>query len=432
MSISRFLYTSAGGDVRHFDDDVLSDVKRTLVGRGLLQATVAGVAGASMGYAATYFGATPGQGCAAGSFWAALVFVMDAALIRGFPKLSVKAIPSLACRLAFALCAAFLVSLPVEVLVFNGPIERELAARDLSFAQNLSGQLDREFIQIDELRARIQARQQSLEPYRKDLKERRDAVIQEVEGASATRRVGEGPAYRQKQLALDAAATDLRQQEEAQHITNEADERQLKSLEAGKNAKRAQELAVQGRAHSLADRIEALWHLESERQGVGIPALALRLLLVLLELSPLLIKVTGRLHIAERATECADSEADELLSQRSQLAKKHRLQRLTIAEESQTAIYDYLWREATAAAKHTATMHESVVALASTMADQALETACRAFNSTARPATRRASQEAEDRLEQLFNEASKTLDRLHDAGQRAHDNLDNHKGDNHE
>ncbi len=332
----KVLYWLAGGDARLYDCDELRDANQTMVMRGALQLAVAIIAGASGSAAASFFINSLAAVAAVGLAWGFFILLLDSCLVRAVTKLEGRSI--LFFRIGMSMLIAVLVSIPIEVVIFRGPIMTALASRDQKYAQRLNGELIRQFPQIGELRREIALRNTFVEEQRKIVQRLADEVIKEIEGKSPTGMVGHGPAWREKQANLQEARKELAARENEAAAKNAFDETKVKALEADKEGRRAVLLVTQASANGLSDRVRALYELERRDAGIGIFAWLIRLLLVCIELSPLMLKLTSRVPLHEEAVQIEDETGRLNLKIQAKWRRKWASKRRAAVSREMTAV----------------------------------------------------------------------------------------------
>ncbi|MBC8063487.1 MAG: DUF4407 domain-containing protein [Chlorobia bacterium] len=417
--VRKFLYIIAGGDVRLYDDPGLMDATTTLIGRGASQVAVAAIASISIACASTFFGSDPKGAILIAILWGISILILDAALVRGLRAVKAKMLLSVMLRIFMALLIACVVSFPLEVQIFKGPIERELAQRDLAFSQNLNRELDREFAAAEVVRDRIADRNKTLKPYQDDARELSAEVVTEVAGKSITGREGRGPVFEEKVFARDAAIREFSEAKKQVELENAEDKRKLVILESEREAARKSRMKVQENAHGLADRIGALLALEKSEPQTAIISWIIRLLFITIELSPMLIKLTCKLPLLEKAVEMADKAAEEVYVQKFGIETKSKIQEMAVLSEAKIAATNHLATKAIIASKESELMKLNVVAAGTAYADDAMRAVNESLGRSHQPDSHDSVDETEERLRRLFREHKGQMDDL-DARTRRH------------
>lgn len=353
-SIKSILYSIAGGLERLCGLEELSDARTTIVYFGLLQFVVAVIAGFSGVAAALSFNLEIGPAILVGVLWGAFILVLDINFVRNTPKLSLRALTTLAPRLALSLLIAILVSIPLEVAIFRGPIETGLAARNTRFAQEINSEVERVFPQVSQLRQRITERNADLEDVRLRTAGLQAEVISEVEGSSRTGIPGHGPAWREKQAAYESAQNDYEALKSETERLNTADRNAIAGFEAQMETQKSELNRTQAHANGLADKVRVLHDLESSDPAVGIFAWLIRITLICIELIPLALKLTWINPLYDEAAKDANRHDSEIMKQRALIRSKSLLQEMAIVSEARDEVLNHQIKSATERAKSTA------------------------------------------------------------------------------
>ena len=220
--------------------------------------------------------------CVLGLFWGMLVFNLDRFLVSTMKKSKGKTreLIQISPRLVLAILLALVISVPLELRIFQEEINESLyyaGARKMDLlADSYTKRLDAHQQQIESVRAGLAKKQEQRDEYYRQ-------YICECDGTCGTGRRGRGSECERKQQRYGKADQELTQarqeaEVETKRVREEID--QLKSQYAEERSKLQASFA-----DGLLVRLDALKTLP-----VG-PQMAIILLLIAIEIAPILVKL---------------------------------------------------------------------------------------------------------------------------------------------
>ena len=253
-----------------------------------------------------------------GILWGLMIFNLDRYIISSMRKTDQKnselkmAIP----RIMLALIIATVISMPLELKMFEKEINTELTDMQLAINRNQETAVElKHQTKIERLNQEIEALKSEITT----AKTHRDKLInlaqQEADGTGGSRKRNAGPIYQIKKQNADQADQELKSitdinkpliQDKQQEIT------QIKST-ISSEISNLKEVTYNG----LAARIEALSNLKSKSIAIAIADWFIFLLFICLELSPIFVKLMS-----------AKGPYDELLTTHEHAHSCHALEKI--------------------------------------------------------------------------------------------------------
>jgi hypothetical protein len=235
-----------------------------------------------------------------GLVWGLIIFNIDRFLVSSLRKSAERSftgvvrselVPALP-RLAFAVVIAFTIAEPIQMRLFSSEIEDRVeanrdqlvAGRQASLRRLAEPQSQLWRAELSGLEARLEAGRQKLDTLQRE-------YIEESDGRGGSGRVGDGPLTAIKRQEMEKAAAEL-QDLTAALVPRRAElERRLDALELDIRDRLAAYRGSLGSGY-LARR-EALTNLYDERPGVWGAVWGIFALMVMLEITPILLKIFG-------------------------------------------------------------------------------------------------------------------------------------------
>ncbi|MCE3259943.1 MAG: hypothetical protein K0S12_1584 [Bacteroidetes bacterium] len=255
--------------------------------------------------------------------WGAMIFNLDRFIVssmrkgRAPVKDSLIALP----RIVFAIIIALVVSKPLELKIFEKELNRKLDEKRTAEALGAKASIHRSFPEINELEQKIRIAKneiQAKESFRDKLQQEYDAERFGKKTPASTGIAGIGNNARKKEIQLDEAQKDLDQTSIRNLTKINLYEQQLGQLFALKQLEFSKQKPAIDRYDGLAARIEALSVLTTESSAINLVNIFLVLLFILIETTPILIKL-----MAQRGP------YDELMEGHEHNYKNHRLEHIT-------------------------------------------------------------------------------------------------------
>ncbi|GEM_PF-3721233 len=290
-SVKYFLWWCAGADLTTLRKAESEHTKYTAI--GMMMAAIPCVATVSaFSFLKLTFGIPTIIALLGGVGWGILIFILDRLILTYHRKDKhelLRAIP----RLVLALSLAFVIGEPLLLRLFKGEIDLELSRSGQTLLIDAHDKAETRF--TSEKTALLNANadlQKRLDELKSIRDEKEAAVIGEIEGTVGTGIKGEGLAARQKQQAFsEAKAEDDRARDELLPQMT-ANKQRLDQIDAAiENEVKAISEAGSAAGGVMA-RHGALWRIIKRDPSAGMTYIPLFLVILLLEISPLVMKLT--------------------------------------------------------------------------------------------------------------------------------------------
>jgi hypothetical protein len=231
-----------------------------------------------------------------GVFWGAMVFNLDRFIVSSMRKKEQGwsewklALP----RLVLALLLAVVISMPLELKLFEREINRKLDEQKIEFIKQSKDSLANGFPEIQVLETEKEALKEEVNQaraYRDKLQQEYDAERFGEKTASTSGKVGLGSNAKKKEQQLDAAQEDLkvlsiRNEERIQKLDVQIEEfRAKRQLEFEKQVP-----GIDG-FDGLAARMDGLANLTEQSEAMATAELFLVLLFMAIETAPIFVKL---------------------------------------------------------------------------------------------------------------------------------------------
>jgi hypothetical protein len=197
-------------------------------------------------------------------------------------------------RLLFAIVISMVISTPLELKYFEPEIRAKMSKTNLNATIDIEQQLNADFPEI----ARLQKANENLEA---DLKKKAAQCEQlrvesngEAEGKLGTGKLGKGPVFREKQQQYDECKTALEKMEKFTQTKLAENNEELKRWQRQRDSKAASLKQNQEASDGFLAQLIALHELSSGPGPVGWVSLFITWLFILLETTPLFMKLLSK------------------------------------------------------------------------------------------------------------------------------------------
>ena len=231
-----------------------------------------------------------------GIFWGILIFFLDWFIVTSLKKEEriiselLFAIP----RIILAILLAVVISKPLELKLFekeiNGQLQKIHASNNIEYNQLV----DKEYQDVITLKSENEKLTNELKQKEELRNSLFSMVIEEAEGRSPTSKMGKGAVYKEKKEEYEKIDSELK---ELKRINNSRIEKNLENISALEKIKQQQisKSSVEIRsADGLLARLEAVSMLEENNKTVKYAGWFIFILFVLIESSPILVKLLSR------------------------------------------------------------------------------------------------------------------------------------------
>jgi hypothetical protein len=197
-------------------------------------------------------------------------------------------------RLLFAIFVSIVISAPLELKYFDPEIQRQISKTGLEAKIELERKVKGEFSRITDLATENDRLQKQLNDKTHKCEELQDLSFGEAEGRSGTRKIGQGPVYREKRQAYDRCQNELALLEEQNQKLINQNREDLKPLQAQLDARTQELKEKEDESNGFLARLTALHELSSKPGPVGWANLFISMLFILLETTPILMKLISK------------------------------------------------------------------------------------------------------------------------------------------
>jgi len=231
-----------------------------------------------------------------GIFWGILIFFLDWFIVTSLKKEEriiselLFAIP----RIILAILLAVVISKPLELKLFekeiNGQLQKIHASNNIEYNQLV----DKEYQDVITLKSENEKLTNELKQKEELRNSLFSMMIEEAEGRSPTSKMGKGAVYKEKKDEYEKIDAELK---ELKQINNSRIEKNLENISALEKIKQQQvsKSSVEIRsADGLLARLEAVSLLEENNKTVKYAGWFIFILFVLIESSPILVKLLSR------------------------------------------------------------------------------------------------------------------------------------------
>jgi hypothetical protein len=298
--LTRFLWWCSGSVPKLVSESPSEHAKQAGIGGAVLSTGV--LASFAGGYALyTMVGESPfavAISALGGVVWGLIIFNIDRFLVSSLRKSQERSfgrvvrselVPALP-RIAFAIVIAFTIAEPLQMRLFSSEIEDRVEAnrdqlvadRQASLRRVAAPQSELWNSELSQLGSQLAASRQRLDTLQRE-------YIEESDGRGGSQRVGDGPLTEIKRGEMQRAADEYAQLETALSPRRAELQQRLDQIELDLRDRLVAYRAALGSGY-LARR-EALTNLYNERPGVWGAVWGIFALMIMLEITPLLLKV---------------------------------------------------------------------------------------------------------------------------------------------
>ncbi|HEV2800388.1 MAG TPA: DUF4407 domain-containing protein [Pyrinomonadaceae bacterium] len=243
-----------------------------------------------------------------GIFWGLIIFNLDRYLVSsmrkklipsGLPlqkRLALKSSEILIAlpRLLLAVFISLIISRPIELKIFEKEIDAQLERDANSQIVDMQDRIKQEFREIDNLNARLESLRQEIKDKETRKNELYNLLIAEATGrvdGKSTGRSGKGPVYRERQQAFNKAELEYAQLKDNNEIQMASINQRISLLEAQEDGRIRESIATIKQATGLLPRLNAFDQLATTYKNIAWLNISLIILFLLLETSPILVKL---------------------------------------------------------------------------------------------------------------------------------------------
>src|SRR5215831_17820379 len=295
--MKRFFWLCSGADMAILCTWDCSTDHNTYAGIGATVFLTAVLASLSGGYALwTVFQSSP-YAISLGLLWGILIFNLDRYIVMslhkrrgGFGALC-RQIATASPRLALALLIASVITVPLELKIFEREILDQLESNHQRTLNEDIQRIEQKYSEI----ADLETQNTTLTAAITGKEGQRNDAFQEVQGEAAGNRGtgirGTGPVWRQKTqflAQLDQELHDLRSQNNAQIQHNQA---RIGALQKARETENAQKTVILHDANGLLARLEVLHDLLQEHTTTAIAFGLLAAMFVVIETAPVVVEL---------------------------------------------------------------------------------------------------------------------------------------------
>ncbi|MDF1549584.1 MAG: DUF4407 domain-containing protein [Bacteroidales bacterium] len=231
-----------------------------------------------------------------GIFWGILIFFLDWYIVASLKKEErffselMFSIP----RIILAILLAIVISRPLELKLFEKEINGMLQSIQSENSIEYNKLTDTEFKQISELKQENETFINEIKKKEQLRNELFKMVIEEAEGRSPTSRIGKGNVYREKKAEYDKIDKELLELKQLNNNRIEQNKELIAQLETQKQTQLSKSNSEIKNADGLLARFEAMSALAEKNVTVKYASWFIFLLFVLIEASPIIVKLLSR------------------------------------------------------------------------------------------------------------------------------------------
>lgn len=228
-----------------------------------------------------------------GLFWGILIFFLDWYLVaslkkeRKWSKEFGMALP----RIILAVFIAVVVARPIEMKLFEKEIDLQVQKVQLEKRDEQMQSVSNQFGEIETLKSENDSLQHLINKKANRRNELYNLMIAEAEGRSPVGIVGKGPVYKEKQQEYNQAVKELEYTRDLLVPQIQSNNERIAILNQKKDELAATNQIVITRANGFLSRLRALNQLQDEENTVRWASLFILLLFVVIEVSPVFVKL---------------------------------------------------------------------------------------------------------------------------------------------
>jgi len=194
-------------------------------------------------------------------------------------------------RIILAVFIAVVVARPIEMKLFEKEIDLQVQKAQLEMRQEQMQSVSNQFGEIEQLRQENDSLQQLINKKAERRNELYDLMIAEAEGRSPVGVMGKGPVYKEKQREYAFAVEELKELRTRIVPQIASNNERIAALNQKKDELAATNQIVISRANGFLSRLRALNELQEEEKTVYWASLFILLLFVVIEISPVFVKL---------------------------------------------------------------------------------------------------------------------------------------------
>lgn len=271
-----------------------------------------------------------------GTFWGLMIGNLDRFLVSTTEKKenpSVREYGVLVLRVMIAVAIGFVIAKPLEVAIFEKPIQAELTEQNSRKAEETESRLNQKYFEIGQLENKNKGLQEKIDNAEQTKEAAYRAYIEEAEGTGGTRKIGKGPVFLDKFKKYEE---ELKNYENIQKKINpkikDNDERIVKLTQ-----KRDQELAKivsdRDNADDIMTQLETLEDLGKKKPIYAWSSRLIVLIFILLDVSPILAKILMERGLYDILLEQEKNKQRETAQAYMELEQNLELQAITKVQE---------------------------------------------------------------------------------------------------
>ncbi len=231
-----------------------------------------------------------------GGFWGVLIFFLDWYIVSSLRKENQlgKELLSALPRLILSVLLAIVITKPLELRLFKNEINKEIEVLKRDSEINYQDMVFEEFDEISKLENENKLLREEIAQKQQERKQLFELLIAEAEGRSPTNIVGKGSVYREKKQEYDKVSTELETlRNQSQKIIQDNNGR-ISMLKESRDEKIASGFEATNKYDGFLAQIEALGSLSARNKNIYHANLFLVILFILLESSPVLVKLMSK------------------------------------------------------------------------------------------------------------------------------------------
>jgi hypothetical protein len=244
-----------------------------------------------------------------GLFWGVFIFFIDWYIVASLRKEEkfYKELLTATPRIILAVLISVVISKPLEMKLFEKEIENQMALINQQNKNEYNKTVNENFSEIRELKKENQRYREEIDKLYKKRQELYDEVIAEAEGRSPTNIVGKGPVYKEKKAEFETIDQEYRNVKERNQKLIDRNNKIISELRKKRNEKlhNQDELFTN---KGFLGRIKALNRLSDENDAVRYANWFVILLFVVMESSPMIVKLLSGKGPYDHLLEAADHE----------------------------------------------------------------------------------------------------------------------------
>jgi Domain of unknown function (DUF4407) len=351
--VQRILWWASGATSAVLQDCPTEHRKYSAIGAAMLAIPVVASLGAGFALYQSYENLA--VAIAGGIGWGVLIFIVDRLIQISIRKAEKgrKAFWMALPRLLMILVLSFLITDPLLHKLFESDINAELSRQVQLAAANAQTVAETRYgKEIEDLEKTNQSLNESANRLKGERDRKFDEWMAEGAGTGGTRVRGKGLLYREKQLAYQKADEEYQKLKRQLDPQIEQNETRIRDLRKVQDREVTQVTTDQSKARGLLARNSALWIIIKRDPGAAMVAIMLMLALMLLESTPLTIKLMSARGTYEKRFDRVEDEqffAEELLLEESkQVLRQEKEARLHFSDAMDRAVKQQLARVANA------------------------------------------------------------------------------------